>query len=73
MTDGHVGQGDVPTLPPVLNNQEEVQLRRQNEEMRWTLKKTLVQESRLSINVGGQHCWCCEKPFDQAGWLEEVA
>ena len=60
MTDGHVGQGDVPTLPPVLNKQEEVQLRRQNEEMGWTLKKTLVQESCLSFNVGGQHCWCCE-------------
>ena len=57
MTDGRVGQGDVPTLPPVLNNREEVQLRRQNEEMRWTLKKhlfrSLVCLFMFEVNIVG--------------------
>ena len=75
MTDGHVGQGDVPTLPPVLNKQEEVQLRRQKEEMRWTLKKhlfrSLVWLLMLEVNIVG--VVKPRQPFDQAGWLQEVA
>ena len=76
MTDGHVGQGDVPTLPPVLNKQEEVQLRRQNEEMGWTLKKHLFTSLvclllMLEINIVG--VVKPRQPFDQAGWLQEVA
>ena len=69
MTDGHVGQGDVPTLPPVLNKQEEVQLRRQNEEIRWTLKKylfrSLVCLLMLEVNIAGVEK--PRQPFDQAG------
>ena len=53
---------------------EEVQLRRQNEELRWTLKKhlfrSLVCLLMLEVNIVGV---VMPQPFDQAGWLQEVA